>query len=150
MKKTLLTLVGISLSALLYASEMTYANYLNSFTYEERIAMKIDSVQLSVMLEEGTAQLVDIRFKEEFAVWHMPMAINIPLSELPSRLGELDKSKLIVTACPHKDRAIMARTFLKLKGYNSRYLKDGLLGLADFLRGDNAKEFFDELPKKEK
>lgn len=123
---------------------LTYGEYLNSFTYEERKDMKIGSVELVVMLEEGTAQLVDIRFKEEYEAWHMPASINIPLNELPKRLAELDKSKLIVTACPHKDRAIMARTFLKLKGYDTRYLKDGLIGLAEYLRGDNAREFIQE------
>jgi rhodanese-related sulfurtransferase len=109
--------------------------------------MKINSVELTVMLEEGKAQLVDIRFKEEYEAWHMPASINIPINELPTRLHELDKSKLIVTACPHKDRAIMARTFLKLQGYNTRYLVDGLIGLAEFLRGDNAKEFIQEYQK---
>jgi len=38
----------------------------------------------------------------------------------------------------------MARTFLKLKGYETRYLVDGLIGLAEFLRGDNTKEFVEE------
>ena len=123
---------------------LTYSDYLNSFTYEERKDMKIGSVELVVMLEEGTAQLVDIRFKEEYEAWHMPASINIPLNELPKRLNELDKSKIVVTACPHKDRAIMARTFLKLKGYEVRYLKDGLIGLAEYLRGDNAREFIQE------
>ena len=41
----------------------------------------------------------------------------------------------------------MARTFLKLKGYNTRYLKDGLIGLAEYLRGDNAREFIQEYNK---
>lgn len=132
----------VSLHAL--TTPLTYNDYLNSFTYEERKDMKIGSVELVVMLEEGTAQLVDIRFKEEYEAWHMPASINIPLNELPKRLAELDKSKLIVTACPHKDRAIMARTFLKLKGYDTRYLKDGLIGLAEYLRGDNAREFIQE------
>lgn len=122
----------------------TYDAYLNSFTYEERKEMKINSVELSVMLEEGTAQLVDIRFKEEFEAWHMGPAVNIPLNELPQRLNELDKSKLIVTACPHKDRAIMARTYLRLQGFETRYLVDGLTGLAEYWRGDSAKEFIEE------
>jgi len=125
----------------------SFETYLNNFTYEERKDMKINSVELSVMLEEGEAQLIDIRFKEEFEAWHMKSAVNIPLNELPKRLDELDRSKLIVTACPHKDRAIMARTFLKLKGFRSRYLVDGLIGLADYWRGDSAKEFIDELKK---
>ncbi|MCW8837375.1 MAG: rhodanese-like domain-containing protein [Thiovulaceae bacterium] len=125
-------------------TEINYNEYLKSFTYEERKAMKINSVELTVLLEEKKAQLVDIRFKEEYEAWHMPASVNIPINELPKRLNELDKSKIIVTACPHKDRAIMARTFLKLKGYNTRYLVDGLIGLAEFWRGDNAREFIQE------
>ncbi|UPT78585.1 rhodanese-like domain-containing protein [Sulfurovum sp. XGS-02] len=147
MKKTfLLLLVGYT-TLFAETQALHYDDYLSTFTYEERKEMKINSVELSVMLEEDTAQLVDIRFKEEYEAWHMPASINIPLNELPKRLNELDKSKLIVTACPHKDRAIMARTFLKLKGYNTRYLVDGLLGLAEFLRGDNAREFIQEYHK---
>jgi len=141
----LVLLSGIGLCA--DSKVLTYESYLNAFTYEERKEMKINSVALTVMLEEGTAQLVDIRFKEEFEAWKMGSAINIPLNELPKRLDELDKTKLIVTACPHKDRAIMARTFLKLKGFNTRYLTDGLTGLAEYLRGDSAREFIQELKK---
>ena len=90
------------------------------------------------LLINGKAQLVDIRFKEEFAAWQVGPSNNIPLNELPKRLSELDKNKIIVTACPHKDRAIIAMIFLKTKGYKTMYLKDGLIGLAEYLRGDNA------------
>jgi rhodanese-related sulfurtransferase len=149
MKNMIYTLLILSLSMTLQAQTKTISldAYLSGFDYEERLEMKINSVELSVMLEEGTAQLIDIRFKEEYEAWHMNSAINIPLNELPKRLGELDREKLIVTACPHKDRAIMARTFLRLKGYNSRYLTDGLIGLAEYWRGDSAKEFIQEYKK---
>lgn len=59
---------------------------------------------------------------------------------IPNRLKEFDKSKIIVTVCPHYDRAEIAGTFLTLKGYRSRYLVEGLLGLADYLRGDRSKD----------
>jgi len=72
---------------------------------------------------------------------------HIPINELPDRLMELDKSKLIVTVCPHYDRAELARTFLTLNGYHSNYLTEGLLGLADYLRGDRAKDFIGEMKK---
>ena len=144
MKKLPIILICSCLSLFADTETLSYDTYLSAFTYEERKSMKINSVNLTVMLEEGTAQLIDIRFKEEYEAWHMPFSINIPINELPKRLNELDKSKVIVTACPHKDRAIMARTFLKLKGYETRYLVDGLIGLAEFLRGDNAKEFIEE------
>lgn len=145
MQIILISMLSMTLQA--ETKPISYEAYLSHFDYEERLQMKINSVELSVMLEEGTAQLIDIRFKEEYEAWHMNTAINIPLNELPQRLEELDKDKLIVTACPHKDRAIMARTFLRLKGYRSRYLTDGLLGLADYWRGDSAKEFIQEYKK---
>ncbi|MEE8588501.1 MAG: rhodanese-like domain-containing protein [Sulfurimonadaceae bacterium] len=144
---TLLSGLLFSITLQAQTKESTYDAYLSAFTYEERKEMKINSVELTVMLEEGTAQFIDIRFKEEFEAWHMGAAINIPLNELPQRLNELDKNKVIVTACPHKDRAIMARTFLKLKGFETRYLVDGLTGLAEYWRGDNAREFIQERHK---
>jgi len=46
----------------------------------------------------------------------MDYALKMPLAQLPERYEELPNNKLIVTACPHKDRAIMAMMFLKSKG----------------------------------
>lgn len=86
-------------------------------------------------------QIIDVRFREEYQVYRFGFIKNIPLNELPDRLKELDKSKIIVTVCPHYDRAEIARTFLTLKGYQSKYLVEGFLGLADYLRGDRAKDF---------
>jgi rhodanese-related sulfurtransferase len=77
----------------------------------------------------------------------MDYAIKMPLSTLPQRYEELPKDKLIVTSCPHKDRAILAMMYLRSKGYKVAYLKDGLLGLADHLRGDNAKNFIRNFKK---
>ena len=68
-------------------------DYLSSFTYQERKDMKIDSTELVELLRKGEAQLVGIRFPEEFAAWRMGFAINIPINELPGRLNELGKSK---------------------------------------------------------
>ena len=77
----------------------------------------------------------------------MGVAKSIPLPELPQRLNEIDKSKIIVTACPHKDRAIIALTYLKTRGYEAKFLEDGLTGLAEYLRGDRAYDFIQSLPR---
>ncbi|MFW6145258.1 MAG: rhodanese-like domain-containing protein [bacterium] len=106
--------------------------------------MKIQSKQLIELIKTNKAQLVDIRFEEEYKAWNMPFGINIPLPDLPKNLDKIEKEKIIVTACPHKDRAIIAMTYLKTKGYNVKYLTDGLLGLANNLRGDNARHFINE------
>jgi rhodanese-related sulfurtransferase len=131
----------------LYAEELTLTEFITKFDYDTRINMKAGTRELVDLLQEGKAQLIDIRFKEEYEAWHMGVAKNIPLNELPNRLNELDKDKVIVTACPHKDRAIIAMTYLKTKGYETMYLKDGLIGLAEFLRGDNAYDFTQEMRK---
>ena len=129
------------------AEEQTLEYFLTNFDYDTRIEMKAGTRELVDLLQDGKAQLIDIRFKEEYAAWKVGPSNNIPLSELPKRLNELDKDKIIVTACPHKDRAIIAMTYLKTKGYKTMYLKEGLIGLAEFLRGDNAKDFVQQMNK---
>jgi rhodanese-related sulfurtransferase len=146
MKKVLVLCVVIL--GVMHAAELkkvSFESYLLSFDYKERNAMKIKTPDMLALVEEGKAVLVDIRFPEEFSAWHIAGSINIPLNELPKRLGELPKDRLIITACPHNDRSNMARIYLTLNGYQAKYLNDGLLKVADFLRGDNAKEYMDEL-----
>ncbi len=144
MKRIILIIFAIA--SVITASElkkMSFEAYLSSFDYKERENMKIKTPDMLALVEEGKAILVDVRFAEEFEVWHMNFAKNIPLNELPKRLGELPKDKLIITACPHNDRSNLARLFLVQNGYNAKYLNDGLLKTADFLRGENAKEFLE-------
>jgi len=142
-------LICFSLFATFYvhAEEQKLSDFLTGFDYDTRVEMKASARELVDLLQEGEAQLVDIRFKEEYEAWHMGAGTNIPLNELPNRLNELDKDKVIVTACPHKDRAIIAMAYLRTKGYQTMYLKDGLIGLAELLRGDNAKDFIEGMPK---
>jgi rhodanese-related sulfurtransferase len=118
-----------------------------SFDYSERKAMKIQMKELFDLLEKDEAQLIDIRFNEEYEAWHLGIGKHIPLNELPNRLNEIDKSKTVVTMCPHYDRAEIARMYLKLKGFNARYLTDGMLGLVDFLRGDRARDTLERVKK---
>lgn len=131
-----------------FASDAELENYIKSFDYTAREEMKMDSKGLIDLLKNGKAQLIDIRFPEEYAAWKVGPSTNIPLNELPARLAELDKSKIIITACPHKDRATIAMVYLRSKGIEAKYLADGLIGLAENLRGDNAKEFVNALEKK--
>jgi rhodanese-related sulfurtransferase len=123
------------------AEEMDLDKFISCFDYAARKEMKISSEALVEGLEQGKIQLIDIRFKEEFEAWRMGFAASIPLNELPGRLNELSRDKIIVTACPHKDRATLAMVYLRTKGFRAKYLEDGLLGLAEFLRGDTARDF---------
>ena len=124
-----------------YAGDSQFEKYISSFDYAARKEMKINSKELIELLKEGKAELIDIRFKEEYAVWKVGPSKNMPLNELPNRLGEIDTNKVVVTACPHKDRALLVMAYLRSKGIRAKYITDGLLGLAENLRGDNAKAF---------
>lgn len=122
-----------------------FKQYIENFDYVERKEMKIDIETMLNLFKEDKVEIVDIRFKEEQEAWGVGFAKQIPLPELPSRLGELDKDKIIVTICPHYDRAEIARLYLTMNGFKSKYLTDGMLGLVDYLRGDKAKDFIDAL-----
>jgi rhodanese-related sulfurtransferase len=122
-----------------------FDKYLRSFDYQERQNMKIQMPELFELYARGEAQVIDIRFNEEYAAWHVGFGDHIPLNELPDRLDEIDKSKTIVTMCPHYDRAEIARLYLKLQGYNARYLNDGMLKVVDYLRGDKARDYMNKL-----
>jgi rhodanese-related sulfurtransferase len=128
-----------------YAAETEFDVFLKGFNYEVRDEMKIDSKGLLPLLTTGKAVLVDVRFVEEVEAWRVGYARNIPLNELPGRIKELPKDKIIVAACPHRDRSAIAMTYLRSKGYNAKYLTDGLIGLAEFLRGERAKDYIEDM-----
>ena len=141
MKKLLIITLALVYQTAVIASDKTFEVYILNFDYDARKEMKMNSTGLKQLLMEDGAQLIDIRFKEEYQAWKVGPSINIPINELPGRLNEIDKNKILVTACPHKDRAIVAMSYLRSKGINARYLTDGLIGLAEKLRGDDAEEF---------
>lgn len=126
-------------------SARNFSTYLRSFDYQERQDMKIKTEELKKLYLEGKVQIVDIRFPEETGLWGFSFTTRIPINELPDRLAELDKNKIIVTVCPHYDRASLARHYLALQGYQAKYLTDGLLKFAEALRGDDAREFYRQM-----
>ncbi len=150
MLKKIVLLIAFSFVMPLAASAadgVTFENYLKRFDYQERKDMKIGIPEMLQLYKQGKVQIIDVRFPEEHQAYSFGFIKSIPLNELPDRIGELDKTKIIVTACPHYDRAEIARTYLTLKGYKSKYLTDGLLGLAEYLRGDKAKDFINGIKK---
>ena len=122
-----------------------FDSYLRRFDYQERKDMKIGLAELLERYAKGEIQVIDIRFREEYEAWHVGFGDHIPLNELPDRLDEIDKTKTVVTMCPHYDRAEIARLYLKLNGYDARYLTDGMLGIVDYLRGDKARDYIDTI-----
>ena len=66
------------------------------------------------------AHLVDVRSAGEFAAGHLPGAVNVPVDQLRSRLGELgEKSVPVVVYCASGARSAMAARTLKANGFAS-------------------------------
>jgi len=122
-----------------------FDHYLRQFDYQERKDMKIQREELLELYAKNEAQIIDIRFEEEYEAWQLGFGHHIPLNELPDRLDEIDHSRIIVSMCPHYDRAEIARLYLKLNGFKARYLTDGLLGIAEYLRGDRALNYMNTI-----
>src|SRR5215470_10562181 len=47
----------------------------------------------------GTVTILDVRPEDEFALGHVPGALNIPLRELEARLSEISREREIVAYC---------------------------------------------------
>jgi len=76
----------------------------------------------------GDVIVLDVRPEDEFALGHLPRAVNIPLRALEARLSELDPSKEIVAYCrgPYCVLSYEAIAALRARGFKARRLEDGL------------------------
>jgi rhodanese-related sulfurtransferase len=102
---------------------------------------KIKAEDLITRLANDRALIVlDVRDADEYAVGHVPGALNIPLAELGSRLSELPTGRTIITYCTPQTLSVMqhrgalrsltrserAAELLRDKGYDVRVLDGGL------------------------
>ena len=87
----------------------------------------VSQEDLANRLRDGVVTLIDVRPGEEFAAGHIPGAVNIPLDELPRRLGELPADRTVIAYCrgPYCVFAFEAVAALRAKGYDARRLTDG-------------------------
>lgn len=70
--------------------------------FEEETYPEIPRVSLEeakTAFDLGSALFVDVRSAEAYQGNHISGAVNIPLGELESRLGELDPNQWIITYC---------------------------------------------------
>ncbi|HEY7641643.1 MAG TPA: molybdopterin-synthase adenylyltransferase MoeB [Steroidobacteraceae bacterium] len=92
----------------------------------------LTAVELCELLEEpgGPAAIVDVREPREFAVAHLPDAVNIPVGELHSRMGQLPKGR-VVFVCRSGTRSLTAAALASRAGVEDiAHLEGGLLAWA--------------------
>lgn len=111
--------------------------------YFESGAYRIMMQDFLALKKENKAMMLDLRSKEESDLVSLSFALNIPIAELPDRLSELPRDKVIVTFCASSIRAVMAFVYLKAAGFeNVKILTDKLQDLtANFMPPFVAKNY---------
>lgn len=83
--------------------------------------------ELIKRLTDSSVVLLDVRPEDEFALGHVPGALNVPLEELEQRLADLPKDREVIAYCrgPYCILSFEAVAALRAKGYQVRRLEDG-------------------------
>ncbi|OGX37383.1 MAG: molybdenum cofactor biosynthesis protein MoeB [Omnitrophica WOR_2 bacterium RIFCSPHIGHO2_02_FULL_68_15] len=88
---------------------------------------EITPEELKQKLTNGGVKLVDVREPHEYEICHLPNAKLVPLSEILSRVAELDSSDELVLYCHHGMRSRDALEFLKGAGFRKlKSLRGGI------------------------
>jgi rhodanese-related sulfurtransferase len=84
--------------------------------------------ELASRMNDGLVTVIDVRPADEFALGHLPGAINVPVAELESRLALLEPGLEIVAYCrgPWCVMSFEAVAELRKRGFSARRLEDGL------------------------
>jgi rhodanese-related sulfurtransferase len=70
---------------------------------------EISAAEVHDLLEgDDPPVVVDIRNPPAYAQGHVPGSVNIPFSQLPARVAELEGAERIVTVCPHGQASVQA------------------------------------------
>ena len=69
--------------------------------------------------------VVDVRTPQEFAGGHIPGAVNIPVDDLRSRLGELPRDRDIAAYCQVGQRGYLATRILRQAGFRAANIGGG-------------------------
>ncbi len=88
---------------------------------------KASPLEVTQLLNRGKATIVDVSTEQEFANGHLRDAKNIPMKDLASRMGELDKfkGKPLIVVCQTGARSGMAAAKLAASGFEDAVSLDG-------------------------
>ncbi|MDY6944615.1 MAG: molybdopterin-synthase adenylyltransferase MoeB [Pseudomonadota bacterium] len=85
--------------------------------------------ELRTLLDE--AAIIDVRAPAEFAASHLPGAVNIPVTEIQQRLGEVPSGRMVAFICRSGARSLTASAIATRAGLrNVAHLEGGLLAWA--------------------
>jgi ArsR family transcriptional regulator len=119
------------LSALRHVAERNLAEVeriVRSYFTERDDMEPVSREELLERMQSGLVTVLDVRPADEFDAGHIPGAISMPLTELESRIAELDPGQEIVAYCrgAYCVLSFEAIAALRALGFKVRRLEDGL------------------------
>lgn len=84
----------------------------------------LDAAEARAFMDQssvGDFELLDVRQPKEYQQAHLPGSRLIPLAELSSRLGELDRQKPVIVYCAVGGRSKAAAQYLAGQGFGEVY-----------------------------
>ena len=87
----------------------------------------VSRAELMERIRDGVVTVLDVRPPDEYALGHLPGAVNVPLRELEERVAGLGAHKEVVAYCrgPYCVLSYEAVAALRRRGFNARRLEDG-------------------------
>ncbi|GGB89589.1 sulfurtransferase [Knoellia flava TL1] len=78
----------------------------------------------------GVATVIDVRQPQEYVTGHVPGSLLVPMTELSSRLGELDRSRPLYVVCASGNRSGAMADFLTDVGFEALSVAGGVTAWA--------------------
>ena len=104
------------------------AELIASYLKQRDALEPIPADELLVRARDGLVTVIDVRPPQEYAQGHLAGALNVPLDQLESRLGELPQDREVVAYCrgPWCVLSFEAVARLREAGFQARRLQNGL------------------------
>ncbi|WP_296806093.1 metalloregulator ArsR/SmtB family transcription factor [Thiocapsa sp.] len=104
------------------------AQLISSYLKQRDALEPIPADELLARARDGLVTVIDVRPPQEYAQGHLVGALNVPLDQLESRLGELPEDREVVAYCrgPWCVLSFEAVARLREAGFQARRLQDGL------------------------
>ena len=74
------------------------------------------------------AVVIDVREPGKYVGGHVPGAVLVPMGQLPSRTGELDRSRPVYVMCASGNRSGAMTDYLRRAGFDARSVAGGTSG----------------------
>jgi len=110
-----------------YINEIRHDTKAAERFFAERLAFTLGPVELKEMLKDKKVKLIDVRYKDDFDIGHIPESISMPAKSLNGELSKLSKNDVHVVYCYNQQchLASNAALFLAKNDYPVMELEGG-------------------------